>query len=801
MAITITTTSSPGYMQDKENALYPAFVDNMVYNSASTTAIYNYFQLEATGGTTYTWQLESGSLPTGLSLSSDGKISGTPIEEGNFTFVVRASSGDQTVTKSLQLVAHPYRGKWMSESKFGLIVHWGRFSYPTLSAVDSGPAFVARATNFNAVQWANQLDAMGAEYLEFSANHQDSFRNWPSLRPTRREMKSSRDFVGEIINACHAKGIKVGTYWAVDYNGGLRLPYEEGTNISQRLDYDAADTTWGTMNKYLIMEYIMKGGDYIWIDVGAASELNPAIPYRNLQWDDVMPLWRYHNPFFCIGVNPGTRKEGLVQREFYTDFNIGEPPASAETEGTTLITANPNAPTGKKMGLQVTNLLSSDWVTRENFETQGPVKNPDAIIENMKKNWDNDASLALAIPVPADGTLIHPRYQAAMTKITAFTAANKGRAATPVIKKVGNKVQITAQSKGRIYYTTDGSMPTTKSLVYTKPLPLTKNMIVRARVKEVGKFISLAEWYNDQPAETKGGKVLLTQYEGNVPNTDTNSYYRGMLFVVGSAPIIINKIGRKSNGGTSVDRRVIIRRQSDKYAIWGGVMKYSEVEEKNGFFFMNTSPIRLEAGKVYYIGIQEPASESYYSNHFNIIPKTDDLRILSPVVLTKYGDLSDTIAQTPGQFVNFEYTVVETERKSNLLLGKNAFFRSLTGAPLQPSAGTGYASNGIDGDPNSLAIAGGQFAYVYYGDMMETQKVSRIELEFGERNYATEFQVYTSIDIANQTLVATLTKNKLTKFVFNFDPIDARYIHVRATKPSAANQEGSQMAIVDLKAF
>src|SRR5262245_31559212 len=47
--------------------------------------------LSATGGTPpYSWSLASGSLPSGLSLSSSGTISGTPTQSGTFNFTVQA---------------------------------------------------------------------------------------------------------------------------------------------------------------------------------------------------------------------------------------------------------------------------------------------------------------------------------------------------------------------------------------------------------------------------------------------------------------------------------------------------------------------------------------------------------------------------------------------------------------------------------------------------------------------------------------------------------------------------------------
>jgi hypothetical protein len=47
---------------------------------------------------TATWTIASGSLPTGVNLSSSGLLSGTPTAEGSYRFVVRAQSGNTSAT-------------------------------------------------------------------------------------------------------------------------------------------------------------------------------------------------------------------------------------------------------------------------------------------------------------------------------------------------------------------------------------------------------------------------------------------------------------------------------------------------------------------------------------------------------------------------------------------------------------------------------------------------------------------------------------------------------------------------------
>jgi hypothetical protein len=79
---------------------------------SSTVGVAYNSPLTATGGTTpYSWSIASGTLPTGLTLSSAGVISGTPSQSGSSPFtagVTDLSSPAQTATKALTLsVAAP----------------------------------------------------------------------------------------------------------------------------------------------------------------------------------------------------------------------------------------------------------------------------------------------------------------------------------------------------------------------------------------------------------------------------------------------------------------------------------------------------------------------------------------------------------------------------------------------------------------------------------------------------------------------------------------------------------------------
>ena len=59
--------------------------------------------LTASGGTVSSWSLASGSLPPGLTLASNGTISGTPTRSGTFSFTVQANGSPNNDTGGLSI--------------------------------------------------------------------------------------------------------------------------------------------------------------------------------------------------------------------------------------------------------------------------------------------------------------------------------------------------------------------------------------------------------------------------------------------------------------------------------------------------------------------------------------------------------------------------------------------------------------------------------------------------------------------------------------------------------------------------
>jgi large repetitive protein len=60
-------------------------------------------QLAATGAGPQTWSIWAGSLPAGITLRTNGLLSGTPTAVGNFTFIVQVAVGERSYTQTLTL--------------------------------------------------------------------------------------------------------------------------------------------------------------------------------------------------------------------------------------------------------------------------------------------------------------------------------------------------------------------------------------------------------------------------------------------------------------------------------------------------------------------------------------------------------------------------------------------------------------------------------------------------------------------------------------------------------------------------
>ncbi len=379
----------------------------MPYQSWTESGSKPYFQLAADAGQKpYQWAIVTGKLPDGLTLTKDGKIQGTPTKEGKFPFVVKVTdSQGKTDQKSLDFIAEPYRSKWLTDAKFGVWFPLSPAVKPALSSKEEIKIFEERIKNFNADKWVQAVVDIGGKVLNCSVKGGDGIRLWPSTTPSKYEMKTSRNIVKELIEACHKKNIKFVGYFAPDHTWNKKV---NDTGI---------DGTWGTLNKGLIRELVDMGVDGFWIDMGGTPELfkNEVDP-RWFPWDEILPVVRTRNPHVIFSNNPGWGNGGTVLRYPDTDVLVYEGyTGNAENN---LIVAKPSI-IKKKVAIEVDNLLDSTWSWIPVKEHRTP-KSAERIIENIKSNWAVGATYMLDVPIPPDGEVINEDYTPLLAKIGEF---------------------------------------------------------------------------------------------------------------------------------------------------------------------------------------------------------------------------------------------------------------------------------------------------------------------------------------------------------------------------------------------
>ena len=141
----------------------------------------------------------------------------------------------------------------------------------------------------------------------------------------------------------------------------------------------------------------------------------------------------------------------------------------------------------------------------------------------------------------------------------------------------------------------------------------------------------------------------------------------------------------------------------------------------------------------------------------------------------------------------------------NLAFRKPALLLSLDGARELPVNGGGnYVPRlGVDGNPQTAAMASMEWPWAFEVDLLKTFKVRRVKASFPESRYATQLRIQVSADRAAWLTVATLENLKGRSFPLeaSFTPADARYVRVGAVKPDGEGQPGHQMAVAELEVY
>src|SRR6266542_2599975 len=112
------------------------------------------------------------------------------------------------------------RQKWLREAQAGLFLHWGMRTSPTFGSCTTWENAVNNTSQtggrWEASKWVNAAKQLHTKYIVLAVFHSrlGYARAWPSKIPGSCSTK--RDFLGELINAADAKGLKVILYMTDD---------------------------------------------------------------------------------------------------------------------------------------------------------------------------------------------------------------------------------------------------------------------------------------------------------------------------------------------------------------------------------------------------------------------------------------------------------------------------------------------------------------------------------------------------------------------------------------------------------
>jgi alpha-L-fucosidase len=118
--------------------------------------------------------------------------------------------------------------KWFLHDRFGMFIHWGAYSQlargewvmnrERIPVEEYEP--IARAWNpdrFDADEWVAMAQDAGMKYLVCTTKHHDGFCLFDSKLTdyTSAQSDCGRDLMGELADACHSAGMKLGFYYSL----------------------------------------------------------------------------------------------------------------------------------------------------------------------------------------------------------------------------------------------------------------------------------------------------------------------------------------------------------------------------------------------------------------------------------------------------------------------------------------------------------------------------------------------------------------------------------------------------------
>ena len=161
--------------------------------------------------------------------------------------------------------------EWFRQAKFGMMVHWGLYSLPAgewkgqrMPLIGEWAQSYFRIPNqeygklagifnpilFDAEEWVRLALEAGMQYLVVTSKHHDGFAMFRSAVDPYNIYDASpfrRDVIGELAEACHKHGLKLGLYYSQDLDwhepngGGYKHGHTNCGVMSWTNDWDYPD--------------------------------------------------------------------------------------------------------------------------------------------------------------------------------------------------------------------------------------------------------------------------------------------------------------------------------------------------------------------------------------------------------------------------------------------------------------------------------------------------------------------------------------------------------------------------------
>lgn len=119
--------------------------------------------LAADGTAPISWSVTSGALPAGLTLSSDGKITGTPTTAGTSTFTVTATNASGSASKAFTITVN-YQPTTITTQPKNVAVTVGQPAAFTVAATGSNLAYRWQQSTNGGKTWTDITGATGENY-------------------------------------------------------------------------------------------------------------------------------------------------------------------------------------------------------------------------------------------------------------------------------------------------------------------------------------------------------------------------------------------------------------------------------------------------------------------------------------------------------------------------------------------------------------------------------------------------------------------------------------------------------------